>query len=78
MLRVCRPGGRLVLLNHFDRIDGESDAVTRIVGRVASSVSGVNWHLDFREFVRATGLAPRSVEAVNIPRVSSVVLCDKS
>jgi len=78
MLRVCRTGGRLVLLNHFDRVDGDRDAVDRLVGHVAVRVSGVNWHLDFHDFLRATGLAPRSVEAVNIPRVSSVVLCHKS
>jgi phosphatidylethanolamine/phosphatidyl-N-methylethanolamine N-methyltransferase len=78
MIRVCRPGGRIVFLNHFDRVNGEGDAVNRLVGRMAKSVSGVNWDLDFREFVASTGLVPRSVEAVNIPPVSSVVVCHKA
>jgi phosphatidylethanolamine/phosphatidyl-N-methylethanolamine N-methyltransferase len=78
MVRVCRSGGRLVLLNHFDQVAGGPDAMNEIVGRVAVRVSGVNWHLDFDDFLQATGLAPSSIEAVNILRVSSVVLCHKS
>ncbi len=73
--RVCRPGGRIVLVNHFDRIEETDNVVNRLVGPVATAVSRANWHLDFGEFLRATGLTPQSVEAVNVPRVSTVVVC---
>jgi len=77
MLRVCRPGGRLVLLNHFDRVDGSDNAVKRIVGEFATRMTRVNWNLDFLTFISETGLAVESVEAVNLGNVSSVVLCEK-
>jgi phosphatidylethanolamine/phosphatidyl-N-methylethanolamine N-methyltransferase len=75
MIRVCRPGGRLLFLNHFDRIDGPRDAVDQFVGEVATRISGVNWHLDFETFMRDSGLQAQTIERVNIPRVSAVVLC---
>ena len=75
MVRVCRPGGRLVFLNHFDRLDGEPDLVDRLVGKAATRISGVNWYLDFQTFMRSSGLVPHMVERVNVPRVSAVVVC---
>jgi phosphatidylethanolamine/phosphatidyl-N-methylethanolamine N-methyltransferase len=75
MVRVHRPGGRLVLLNHFDHISVNGRALDRFVGRLAVCVSGVNWHLDFRTFLRDAGLTAVSVEQVNVPPVSSVVVC---
>ena len=78
MLRVCRPGGRLVLLNHFDRHDRPQGAVDRFVGRVAARMSGVNWDLDLRTFLHDTGLTPWSLEPVNLLSVSSVMVCYKA
>jgi phosphatidylethanolamine/phosphatidyl-N-methylethanolamine N-methyltransferase len=75
MRRVCRPGGRIVLLNHFDPLDRPNTTVNRTIGHLASAVCGANWNLDLRAFLHDAGLALQSVEAVNIPRVSSVVLC---
>jgi phosphatidylethanolamine/phosphatidyl-N-methylethanolamine N-methyltransferase len=78
MIRVCKPGGRLVWLNHFDRLNGSSNAINRVVGMVAKSLSGVNWHLDFPDFIERIGVVPLSVDSVNVPRVSSFVLCRKA
>jgi phosphatidylethanolamine/phosphatidyl-N-methylethanolamine N-methyltransferase len=75
MLRVCRPSGRLVLLNHFH--DTESSWLNDLLGRAASR-AGVNWRMDLHEFLRAAGLVARSVERVNLSGVSSVVICHKS
>jgi len=76
MLRVCRPLGRLVLLNHFDVADGERHRFDDLIGHLAAR-AGVNWHVGLREFLRDTGLTALSVERVNRPRVSSVVVCRK-
>ena len=74
MRRVCRRNGRLVFLNHFAGTNGMFFA-DRLVGQVATWLTSVNWHLDLERFLVATGLRLESIEAVNIPRVSSVVVC---
>jgi len=77
MIRVCRDGGRLVFLNHFDRIEPRFDATDWIVGKAAAWISGVNWQLDFQTFIDQCGLVPSTVERVNVPRVSAVVVCPR-
>lgn len=76
MLRVCRPGGRVVLVNHFREIRKEA-SVGRFLGRVASRAGGANWDLDLRTLLDRAGLTAVSIDRVNVPRVSSVVLCRK-
>jgi len=75
MLRVCRPGGRIVLLNHFAAPGGDR-ATTRILGSLAARAGRVNWHLDRDTFIRNAGMTVLSVESVNFD-VSSVVVCRK-
>lgn len=74
MMRVCRPGGRIVLLNHFSQPDA-GGIVGRVAGQLAGMLSGVNWHLDLDALLRDAGLIATSIEPVNVPRVSSVVVC---
>ena len=77
MLRVCRPSGRLVLLNHFRRRSEKRIGLESLLGLVASK-AGVNWDIDLQALLRAAGLTAQSVDRVNVPRVSSVVVCQKT
>jgi phosphatidylethanolamine/phosphatidyl-N-methylethanolamine N-methyltransferase len=76
MFRVCRSGGRVVLLNHFREITN-GDSVARLLGRVAERAGGANWNLDLGTLLDGAGLTAVSIDRVNVPRVSSVVLCRK-
>ena len=78
MLRVCRPEGRLVLLNHFVHGSIRRHIWARVAGGVAARISGVDWHLDLERLLAATNLTAVSVEPVNLPPVSAVVVCRKS
>ena len=72
--RVCRPDGRVVLLNHFDGVPETTNFTNHVAGRIANLFS-VNWQLSLDDFVRQAGLEPITVESVNRPRLSSIVLC---
>src|SRR6476620_827327 len=75
MIRVCRRKGRLVFLNHFHDRSIAVRALDRAVGHVARAVTGVSWDLELDTFLERSGLTAMSVERVNVPRVSSVVVC---
>jgi phosphatidylethanolamine/phosphatidyl-N-methylethanolamine N-methyltransferase len=77
MQRVCRSGGRIVILNHFDHPNEADTGITRMVGRVAARLSAVNWQFDFDEFMRASGIEADSIEPANLAGVSWVVSCRK-
>jgi phosphatidylethanolamine/phosphatidyl-N-methylethanolamine N-methyltransferase len=72
--RVCAPHGRIVFLNHFEGIPETSNVLNRLAGRLAPAI-GVEWHLRLDTFLDALNLRACAVESVNIPRLSSVVLC---
>jgi phosphatidylethanolamine/phosphatidyl-N-methylethanolamine N-methyltransferase len=76
LLRVCRPGGRLLMLNHFDGVPETTNLTNAIAGRIAAACS-VNWHLNVHAFLQALGLRASLIESVNVPRLSSIVLCSK-
>ena len=72
--RVCRPDGRVVLLNHFDGVPETTNITNHVAGRIANLFS-VNWKLPLEDFLRQAGLEAITVESVNRPRLSSIVLC---
>src|SRR5262245_40510538 len=76
LVRVCRIGGRILMLNHFAGIPETSNALNAIAGRAARAFD-VNWHLHAEAFVRDLGLTLVTIESVNVPRLSSIVLCEK-
>lgn len=77
MTRVCRPGGRMVFLNHFDSAAHQSNVLNGLVGGVATRISGVSWDINLSALVRPLPLTVLSVEPVNLMGVTSVVLCRK-
>ena len=77
LLRVCAPAGRIVFLNHFDGVPETSNLINGLVGRVASAMD-VNWFLHLGTFAKALGLRVIATESVNIPRLSTVVVCERA
>ena len=76
LARACRPGGRLVFLNHFADGPGHRGVVDRWLGRAATRLGGTQWDIDLDGFLRGTGLVPRTVEPVNAG-VSTLLVCEK-
>ena len=77
LVRVCRHGGRVVLLNHFHDVPDTSNIVNRVAGTLAAAAE-VNWQLRLETLLHALELRLLRIESVNVPRLSSVVLCEKT
>ena len=77
MRRVCRPGGRIVILNHFR-------SANPILSRVERAISPFTVHIGFKSdldlpgFLAQADLQPISIEKVNVPRIWSLVTCIKN
>lgn len=76
MRRVCRPGGRIIFLNHFL-------SPNRLLSRAERLISPFTIHIGFKSdldlpaFLAQAELHPISIEKVNIPRLWSLVTCVK-
>ena len=76
MRRVCRAGGRIVVLNHFR-------SANPLVAWIERSISPFTVHIGFKSdldlpaFLTQAELKPVSIEKVNIPRIWSLVTCVK-
>ena len=77
MRRVCRPGGRIVILNQFL-------SPNPILSRLERSISPFTIHIGFKSdldlpaFLAQADLQPISIEKVNFPRIWSLVTAVKS
>jgi phosphatidylethanolamine/phosphatidyl-N-methylethanolamine N-methyltransferase len=77
MRRVCRPGGRIIFLNHFLSPNPMVSRVERLISPFTIHI-GFKADLDLPAFLAQTDLQPVSIEKVNVPRIWSLVTCVKA
>jgi len=76
MRRVCRPGGRIIILNHFR-------SANPVLSRIERAISPFTVHIGFKSdldlpgFLAQAEMQPISIEKVNFPRIWSLVTCVK-
>jgi phosphatidylethanolamine/phosphatidyl-N-methylethanolamine N-methyltransferase len=72
MYRVCRPGGRVVILNHFK-------SANPIMSKIETAISPMTVHigftadLDLPGFLDQAELSPVSIEKVNVPKIWTLI-----
>ena len=72
MRRVCRPGGRIVILNHFLSTNPILSALERVISPLTLYI-GFKSDLELPAFLAQAGLEPISIEKVSLPPVWSLV-----
>lgn len=76
MRRVCRPGGRIIFLNHFLSPNPALSRAERLISPFTIHI-GFKADLDLPAFLAQADLQPISIEKVNVPRIWSLVTCVK-
>ena len=76
MRRVCRVGGRIIFLNHFQSPHTLLSRVERTISPFTIHI-GFKADLDLPAFLAQSELQPVSIEKVNVPRIWSLVTCVK-
>jgi len=74
--RVCRPDGRVVLLNHFRREPAPA-WFERLLAPLSAPL-GFKSDLALSPLLAASGLEPLSIESVNVPAIWKLVVCAPS
>ncbi len=77
MRRVCRPGGRVIILNHFRSTNRAWAWLDRTISPFTVHI-GFKSDLDLGAFLTQTDLKPISIEKVNFPRIWSLITCIKN
>jgi phosphatidylethanolamine/phosphatidyl-N-methylethanolamine N-methyltransferase len=76
MHRVAKPGGKIIVLNHFR-------SANPILSRLERAISPFTVHIGFKSdldlpgFLAQADLQPVSIQKVNFPRIWSLVTCIK-
>jgi len=76
MRRVCRPGGRIIILNHFRSKSRLGAWLERLIAPFTLYL-GFKSDLDLPAFLVQAELKPQLIEKVNVPRIWSLVTCVK-
>jgi phosphatidylethanolamine/phosphatidyl-N-methylethanolamine N-methyltransferase len=77
MRRVCRVGGRIVLLNHFLSESPFLAKLERLVSPFVTARLGFRTDLDARLLLAQAGLQPLSASKVNKPRIWTLIHCQR-
>ncbi len=76
MRRVCRPGGKIIVLNHFRSANVVLSRIERAICPLTVHI-GFKSDLDLPGFLAQADLKPISIEKVNFPKIWSLVTCSK-
>jgi phosphatidylethanolamine/phosphatidyl-N-methylethanolamine N-methyltransferase len=76
MRRVCRSGGKIIVLNHFRSPNVLLSRFERAICPLTVHI-GFKSDLDLPGFLAQADLEPVSIEKVNFPRIWSLVTCIK-
>jgi phosphatidylethanolamine/phosphatidyl-N-methylethanolamine N-methyltransferase len=76
MRRVCRPGGKIIILNHFRSANPVLSRLERAISPFTVHI-GFKSDLDLPAFLAQAELQPESIEKVNVPKIWSLVTCVK-
>lgn len=76
MRRVCKPGGKIVILNHFRNVNPFLSRLDRALSPLTVHI-GFKSDLDLPAFIAQSELRPISIEKVSIPPLWSLVICNK-
>jgi phosphatidylethanolamine/phosphatidyl-N-methylethanolamine N-methyltransferase len=76
MSRVCRPGGRIIFLNHFLSPNPLLSRIERLISPATIHI-GFKSDVDLPAFLAQADLKPVSIEKVNWPKIWSLVTCVK-
>jgi phosphatidylethanolamine/phosphatidyl-N-methylethanolamine N-methyltransferase len=76
MERVCRPGGKIIILNHFRSANAVLSRIERAISPFTVHI-GFKADLDLPGFLSQANLQPISIEKVNVPKIWSLVTCVK-
>lgn len=72
MWRVCRPGGKVIVLNHFRSLRPQ---LARLEKWISPSTRHIGFRADLnrKALLRAVGVQPVAIEMVNWPRIWSLL-----
>ena len=76
MFRVCRPGGRVIVLNHFKSTHPVMSTIETAISPMTVHI-GFKADLDLPGFLAQAELSPISIEKVNVPKMWTLVTCVK-
>ena len=76
MRRICKPGGKIIILNHFRSANPVLSRVERAISPLTVHI-GFKSDLDLPAFLAQAELRPESIEKVNHPKIWSLVTCIK-